>query len=158
MKRTLVVILVLVAACSSATWSFPGEIKGYRLLKLVKGKEALREINRLHGKRIQAVKGAIAVYVEENKRAMIWVSQAPSEEVASQQVKLMINKMNKGGSPFFHFSTGRIGCLSFLHFLGLGQEHYLFAKGTSVYWISAPIGDGKAFLRVFARKGCPFNL
>ncbi len=152
----LVLGLVLLVACGSYTWSFPNKIEGYRLVKLIKGKAALREINKLHGREIQAVKGAIAVYVKDGQRAMVWVSQAPSDRVAFRQVEVMMEKMEKG-SPFYNFTMDKVGCLLVYHFLGLGQEHYLFAQDHSVFWISAPTGDGKAFLRVFARKGCPLN-
>lgn len=142
--------------CSSYDWSFPNKVEGYRLAKLIKGRTALREINRLHGKKVEALKGAIAIYMRGGQRAMVWVSLAPSDKVASQQVEVMMEKMERGG-PFHHFAMDKVGCLLVYHFLGLGQEHYLFAQDDSVYWISAPVGDGIAFLRVFARKGCPLN-
>ena len=149
-------VFVLLLACSSYTWSFPNKIHGFRLVKLIKGKEALQEINKLHGRKIQAVKGAIAVYIKEGRRAVVWVSQAPSDKVAFRQVEVMMEKMKKA-SPFYEFTMDRIGCLLVYSFLGLGQEHYLFSQDDAVYWISAPRGEGRAFLRVFARKGCPLS-
>ena len=157
MKRVgWLVVLVFLLACGSYTWSFPGKIEGYRLARLIKGREALEEINKLHGRKIQAVKGAIAVYVKKGRKAVVWVSQAPSDRVAFRQVEVMMEKMEKA-SPFYRFTMDKVGCLLVYHFMGLGQEHYLFAQDSSVYWISAPVGEGMAFLRVFARKGCPLT-
>ena len=152
----MVAFAILMGCSLSYTWSFPSRIEGYRLVKLIKGKEALREINKLHGRKIQAVKGAIAVYVRDGQKAVVWVSQAPSDKVAFHQVEVMMEKMRRA-SPFYGFTMDKMGCLLVYHFMGLGQEHYLFSQDDAVYWISAPMGDGMAFLRVFARKGCPLT-
>lgn len=145
----------LLWGCSSPKrWSFPHKIDGYYLSQLTTGDKALAQVNRLHGKPIQALKGAIAIYGRGEKRAMVWVSLALSPQVALQQVGIMVEKMEEGG-PFHDFSMDRMGCVLVHRFLGLGQEHYLFAHGASVFWISAPVGEGRPFVMVFVRSECP---
>jgi len=145
----------LLWGCSSPKrWSFPHKIDGYSLSQLITGDKVLAQVNRLHGKPIQALKGAIAIYGRGEKRAMVWVSLAPSSQMALQQVGIMVEKMEEGG-PFHDFSMDRMGCILVHRFLGLGQEHYLFAYGASVFWISAPGGEGKPFVMVFVRRECP---
>jgi len=139
---------------SSKRWSFPHKIDGYSLSRLITGGKALAQVNGLHGKPIQALKGSIALYEGEGKEAMVWVSLAPSSQMALQQVGIMVEKMEERG-PFHDFSTGKVGCILVHRFLGLGQEHYLFSHGASVFWISAPVGEGKPFVKVFARRECP---
>ncbi len=142
--------------CSSPKrWAFPHRIDGYSLSQLITGGKALTQINRLHGKTIQALKGAIAIYGRDEKRAMVWVSLAPSSQTALQQVRIMVEKMEERG-PFHDFSMDKMGYIVVHRFLGLGQEHYLFAHGASVFWISAPVGEGRPFIMVFVRRGCPF--
>jgi len=149
-------VFFVLFSCSSRSWRFPNKVDGYRLVKLIKGKRAVEEINRLHGKKINVLKAAIAVYAGDGKSAVIWVSRAPSEKEALAQTEAMITRMEKR-SPFYGFEVRKVGCLTVYHFKGLGKEHYLFYRKGDVFWISAPSGDGIKFLKLFATAACPLT-
>ncbi len=157
--RLLVFVYIsifLFISCSSYEWRFPNKVDGYKLTKLLKGESAVREINKLHGKKIRVLNAAIAIYAKGEKTAVIWVSKALTKKEALVQTEAMITKMRKG-SPFSDFEVKKLGCLLVYHFKGLGKEHYLFYRKQDVFWISAPLGDGIKFLKLFAIPGCPLS-
>jgi hypothetical protein len=87
---------------------------------------------------IDVVKGFIAQYKGPHGLATIWVSEAVSEELAEEQIVIMIKKM-KGNkrSPFSHYRDLRVKDLKVIAFDGMRQTHYVFRDNKWVYWISA---------------------
>ena len=133
-------IAILASSCTRAPFvpRFDPQIGNLKLVKLIEGEEAIEEINRLHGTTIQALRGFIAHYENARKKAVIWVSEAESEDMAQEQIEVMLRKM-KGSprSPFGHYRDLDRKGLPVIAFEGLRQVHYVFRIGEWVYWMDA---------------------
>jgi hypothetical protein len=108
------------------------------LVKLVTGDDALKAINKLHGMPIDVARGLIAHYEGMNDKATIWVSEASSQDLAEEQIVVMIRKMKSNArSPFSHYRTMNKKGFRVIAFDGMGQVHYVFRDNKWAYWISA---------------------
>ena len=130
--------LLLFSPCRANDLPFDPDIRGWKLVKLIGGDEAVRAIDRLHGTPIDVLRGYIAHYGGGGGEATIWVSEAASQEAAQEQIDVMIHKM-KGNpkSPFDEYRSLEKKGSPVIGFRGLGQAHYVFRTGRWVYWVSA---------------------
>ena len=67
---------------------------------------------------------------------MLYLSQASSTAQAARQLKQMSDRIQKGGSPFYHLKTSKQGKLTLYSALGQGQIHYFYQRGSSVVWLA----------------------
>jgi hypothetical protein len=84
----------------------------------------------------------------------IWRSEAPDATRATAQVERMRARIAEGGSPFEipHRVRGRSGV--YVTF-GMGQEHFFFARGTSVWWVAVtPSLAGRALPEALEASTC----
>ena len=138
--RLWILLGLLLAGCNepSSGPSFDPHIQDLELVKLITGDDAIKAVNKLHGMPIDAVRGFIAHYEGVNDKATIWVSEASSQDLAEEQLVVMIHKMKSNArSPFSHYRTLNIKGFSVIAFDGTGQVHYVFRDSKWVYWISA---------------------
>jgi hypothetical protein len=137
----LLAICLLLAGCNEVSRSgdpFDPHIEGLELVEWISGDEAIKDINKLHGMPIDVVKGFIAKYKGPHEKATIWVSEAASEELAEEQIVIMIRKMKRNKrSPFSHYRDLRVKDVKVVAFDGMRQTHYVFRDNKWVYWISA---------------------
>ena len=138
--RLWILLGLLLAGCNESASGppFDTDIEGFELVKLITGDDAIKEINKLHGMPIDIVRGFIAHYQGVDDKATIWVSEASSQKLATEQIAVMMDKM-KGNrrSPFSHYRTFNTKGFEIMAFDGMGQAHYVFRDGNWVYWISA---------------------
>jgi hypothetical protein len=137
----LVALAVLLAGCNEASRSgdpFNPHIEGLELVEWISGDEATKSINKLHGTPIDVVTGFIAKYKGPHEKATIWVSEAKSQELADEQITIMIQKMKENKrSPFSHYRDVYVKGSKVIAFDGMRQTHYVFRDDKWVYWISA---------------------
>jgi hypothetical protein len=108
------------------------------MVQLVTGEEARKAIDSLHGMPIDVVRGFIAHYKGPYGKAVVWVSEATTEELAQEQIDVMIDKMkNSRRSPFSNYRQWDAEGTPVIAFDGMGQVHYVFKEKTWVYWVSA---------------------
>jgi len=139
-----VVVCLLLLACSHSDSSLPFDpnIKDLDMVELITGEEAQKAIDRLHGMAIPVVRGFIAHYKGGYGGATVWVSEATTEDLASEQIDVMIDKMKKSKrSPFSNYRQWNKEGTTVIAFDGMGQVHYVFKDKTWVYWVSA---DGRS--------------
>ena len=135
-----VLFAFLLAGCNKSPSGppFDPRIKGFELVKLITGDDAIKAINQLHAKPINLLRGFIAQYKGIHDEATIWVSEASSQELAQRQIAVMIEKMkNSARSPFSHYRTFDSNGIKVIAFDGMGQVHYVFKRNAWVYWITA---------------------
>ena len=142
LKNCLFWILVgfLAVGCKQAPSvpQFDPQIGGLTLVELLEGEEAIKQINKLHGKSIKVVRGFIAHYEGDHQKAALWVSEAESDALAQDQIGVMIDKMKSNPrSPFSNYRTLERQGHQVMAFDGMRQVHYVFREGPWVYWISA---------------------
>ena len=148
LKRYVGVVLttlaLLPAGYGGAVRAGPPESLGdLRLLHSTEGKEALREINRLHGKDLGARDGYVAHYQKDGVVAMLYLAQASSTGQAGRQLERMSDRIKRGASPFYHLKTSRQGEITLYSALGQGQVHYFYQRDSSVVWLAvdAPVAQ-----------------
>lgn len=115
---------------------FPKTISELSRIKLVEGEDAIKMVNRLHGKPINIKRAWVAYYGEisdKNKKVTIWVSEAFSSFQAKRQTENMMKKIISSKGPFYNFQKSD----EIFTFYGLGEKHAVFCKNRLVFWISA---------------------
>ncbi|WP_319582757.1 hypothetical protein [uncultured Pseudodesulfovibrio sp.] len=131
----------------------PEAVDGLKRVQLVTGSEAQDEVNRLHGKALEAEASAIARYASGDERpAEVWVSRVESEKEARRQTGLMVHKMFENPkSPFKN--PGRLdhNGLAVYRFSGMGQVHLIWHSGDLVWWVSASEDAIQPFLDALCR-------
>lgn len=138
----LTALALLLAGYGAAAWAGPPRSLGdLQLLHASQGKEALREINRLHGKEVGGKGGYVAHYEKDGAVAMLYLAQASSAAQADRQLKKMSDRIQSGDSPFYHLKTSRQGTITLYSALGQGQIHYFYRREASVLWLAvdAPV-------------------
>ena len=140
--RVAACLLLLACSHSDPSLPFDPNIKDLDMVQLVTGEDAQKAIDRLHGMPINVVRGFIAHYKGVYGKATIWVSEATTENLAIEQIEVMIDKMKKSKrSPFSNYRQWNKEGLNVIAFDGMGQVHYVFKDKTWVYWVSA---DGRS--------------
>lgn len=133
-----ILILSLFAGCEDPDLVFAPQIGDMSLAELLKGDEAGDAINRLHGTSIDMRRAYVAHYKGVGEKASIWVSEAPTEQLAVEQIRVMLDKMkNNVRSPFKDYRDFKKEGFEIIAFTGIGQIHYVFKANKWVYWISA---------------------
>ena len=128
---------------------FPPKLGVFKLVKLIKGKKAMEEVYKLHGKKINIKSAWVAHYqnIKNSKdEVTVWISQASSEKEAKKQVEVMMKKIiNSSSTPFYHFSKMK----DIYIFSGLGKRHLVFPKKEFVFWITGEPGELRYFIHYY---------
>jgi hypothetical protein len=151
----ILIAIIHISACNrepvSLTSLFPEIIEGLQRVQLITGIQALKEINKLHGKEIGIIEGGIGTYQTNNgPPAMVWISRSKKAELARHQTEVMIKKMLLSPhSPFHHPVQRELQGINIYQFQGMGQIHYICCRNDLVFWISAVAHQGDAILQAF---------
>lgn len=113
----------------------PQTLADFPLVGSVRGPEALREITKLHGRRIDATDAVVARY---DSGITLWLSQSPTTLAASSLLWRM-NRLMAGGTEVFSAPQPReVHGRTVFFTTGLGQRHVYYQSGRSVLWVTAP--------------------
>jgi hypothetical protein len=112
----------------------PSGFAGELLTTSIGGDEAIAEVAALHGARFPVTQAAIATYGDG--RIKIWLSAAPDEATAAEQVEEMARRIAAGGSPF-SAPVPLAGERRIYRTSGMGQRHFFFSSGSTVWWVAA---------------------
>lgn len=115
----------------------PGSLGDLKLLHASQGKEALEEINRLHGKELSAKNGYVAHYEKEGATAMVYLARASSTDEAGRQLEQMRARIQRGDTPFSNLKTLKEEGKTLYSVLGQGQTHYFYRQEANVLWLAA---------------------
>ena len=149
----LTALALLLAGYGGAVRAEPPKSLGeLELLHALQGKEALREINRLHGKEIGGNNGYVAHYEKDGAVAMLYLAQASTAAQAARQLKQMSNRIERGDSPFYHLKTSRQGEITLYSALGQGQIHYFYQRDASVLWLAVDPPVAKQTLTALLKR------
>lgn len=124
----------------------PRSLGSLGLVHAVQGKEALRHINRLHGKGVGAIDGYVAHYEKDGAAAVLYRSQASSRAEATGQLGRMTEAIRRGDGPFHDLKASRRGEATVYSVLGQGQKHYFFQRDASVLWLAVDAAVAKPAL------------
>lgn len=123
----------------------PPSLSGMPMAESVTGAEAVRGVEQLHGTSFPMESAEIARYAGVDGMAMVWVAVAGDPADATDLMRRMVDRISEGSSPFEppRRIAGKPGVWSTR---GMGQAHYFFARGDSVWWVSADPGMGDRVL------------
>ncbi|MEZ7198466.1 hypothetical protein [Pseudodesulfovibrio karagichevae] len=149
----LVFAMAVPALADDLSGLLPEAVGGLKRVRLVTGAEARAEVDRLHGKSLEAEASAIARYAEDDGRpAEVWVSRVASEAEARRQTGLMVHKMFENPkSPFRAPKRLDHDGLAVYRFTGMGQVHLIWHSGDLVWWVSAAPDEVQPFLDALCR-------
>ncbi len=142
---------------SHASSTAPSYLREMELIGEVTGKEALAEINKLHGKDIDVVDGYMAEYGHNRNRAMVWVARASNQEAASSLLKGMVERIEggTGKQPFRNLRSVSVGGKQVFAVDGPGGDNFFYASDNKVVWLALQLQGGdsigvvKTALKVF---------
>jgi hypothetical protein len=129
----------------------PGAVAGIPLLTASTGRQAIDEIESLHGQDFVLTDGARGSY-GDNGEVTLWVSASASESAASQLLIAMYDKISKGNSSFEPMGEKDMDGRTVYQLEGMGQTHYYFQSGNLVIWLagtSSLMDEALAQLLVF---------
>jgi len=126
--------------------AIPMELADQPLTAYIDGPDAIAGVAQLHGSTFPMTDAEIATYGDG--LATIWRSGTPDAATAADQVERMHERIAGGGSPFDapHPVRGRSGVYATF---GMGQKHFFFSSGASVWWVAvAPSMAGDTLTEV----------
>ena len=121
------------ALASAGGAAIPMDLADQPLTSYVDGPDAIADVARLHGSTFVMTDAEIATY--GNGLATIWRSGTPDAATAADQVERMRERIASGGTPFDAPHPVRKQPGVYATF-GMGQEHFFFARGASVWWVA----------------------
>ena len=121
----------------------PATLAGSPMTNEVTGSEAIQQIASLHGKDFPIVSAEIGQYADG--RMTVWMSIESDAAGAADMVVRMGERISGGGSPFasprpFAAEPGVWSTR------GMGQMHFFFARGDSVWWLASDPGLARSAL------------
>jgi len=142
------ILLLLITPSLTMGYLLPQSIGSMRLDKLLVGKEARKEIDRLHGKHLEFRKGYIGTYIGGDRKAKVWVSEYDSEEDAAEANLRMARKIKAmEGKGFHHFREFYINETPVNFVLEQGRAHYFFQNGKKVIWLEVDPSEARKTIR-----------
>jgi hypothetical protein len=150
MKRTLVILLILIGAVISMSafgWlsydqklanpdpvPIPDALAALPLSNRMTGNQASFDFLQMHGKQFPLTSGAVGIYGDG--QATLWVAGAPLKSMARDMVIAMRDKIAEGRSPFTPTGESSADGRTVYSLEGMGQKHYYFQSGNLVIWLA----------------------
>ena len=124
----------------SAQLVIPDRIGAMRLLDSQRGKEAVAQINKLHGTDVGIDDGYIASYVGGGNQVMLWVARTASPNEAKRLIDLMNEKSKASSSSasavFTDLQDLQKEGKTIYTVVGQGQKHYYYQTSAKVIWLA----------------------
>jgi len=124
----------------------PDSIGPMKLKESKTGSEALKELFRLHGKRMGLANGYVGEYRGENGNATVYYSVAKNEDISVRLLEFMVKRIGEGNKYFQGLKEERRGSFIFYSVTGMGQNHFFFRIADKVIWIAADAPVAEMFL------------
>lgn len=118
----------------------PGKLAGLPLAETLTGQDALRQIDSMHPSQFPVSDAVVGYYKGMGHEATIWVAVTPAESMGPAMSQAMASAISGGNTPFGEPQQMGGGVW---RMEGMGQVHYFFPSGGSVWWLSAdgPLAD-----------------
>ncbi len=119
--------------------ALPAVLGQLRLVTIVGGEEARAVVDRMHGKRVAQTGNWIGLYSGPGGNATVYLTRYASVAAAESDGNTMGERIaaGEGGGVFGHFRRTAIDSQPISVCMGLGQVHFFFSRGRSLYWLAA---------------------
>lgn len=154
-KLPALVLIVLVAAVCffprHEGTSLPPSLGSLKRAKELRGNEATEIIDKMHGKGVTAKENVIAVYSAADGNAVVYLSVYGSEKEATEARERMAARIRNGNETFGQYQSMTVEGWPVSFCLGLGQAHFFFSHGESLYWLAVDISCSSPTARELVR-------
>ena len=134
----LTILISLPAFASLKDFSPPAKLGELALAKASRGSQALQEIGKLHGKRMEQLQdGLVARYGGGKVEAILWLAEPKPEVKPEKLLSAMLAGISRGG-PFAPAKEQKFGQMTIYTTQGLGKNHYLYSTARYVVWLEVP--------------------
>ncbi len=138
----------------------PERLGNLELIGIVRGAEAMTQLNRLHGLDINLADAFVAVYTHSspyhgNSHATIWVGRVESTEAASRLTQRMVDSINEGGSAFNNLQRLTVADHEVFQVDGSGGRHFFYnsqKQREAVVWLTIEADDPLPILKEALNK------
>ncbi len=127
----------------------PDSIGDLKLGKFKTGKEALKELFRLHGRKMGLINGYVADYTNKDGKATVYYSVAKNEKLAGRLISWMIKRIGKSHEIFRDMKKESFKSQIFYSVYGMNQKHFFFCKNDKIIWIAADPQVAYSFIENF---------
>jgi hypothetical protein len=112
----------------------PQSLAGVPLVDTLTGDDALQQVDSMHPSEFPLSGATVGYYKNADHESTMWVAMTPSEQMGPAMSASMADAIGNNDTPFGtpQQMDGGVWKLE-----GLGQVHYFFPAGASVWWISA---------------------
>ncbi|HLC25411.1 MAG TPA: hypothetical protein VJM80_01430 [bacterium] len=153
----LFAIIPLQAGAGTKQIPLPATLGDMRLDHSLQGKEALKDISRLHGKTFDLKDGFVGHYSNKTSKAMVWLSESKNLEQSLQLLQMMTAEIRRGRGPYSNFQEFDIGGKVVYTVDGQGQQHYFYGAGKRNVWLAVDPGAAQKALHELLVKIKPFD-
>lgn len=131
----LMVPMVLWTCYSDPEAKLPQTIADDTLTEVIRGAEATKIINEMHGKSLGTDEYVIGYYGPKENKNILYLSIFPDEQAAKQDFMNMSMKMSQGTAVFTPLKVMNKGDQVQFTTMGMGKAHFMFRdKQTLIWW------------------------
>ena len=144
---------VLAAYAQAVPLEPPKTVGVLSLVHALRGKEALRAIDRLHGKGLAGTDGDVAHCENNGRVATLYVSRPARSSTNGAQIERMATGIRAGKTPFYHLKSYERDGTTVYSALGQEQIHYFYRRDVDVVWIAADPAVANEVVEHLLRRG-----
>jgi len=131
----------------------PEQLAGMKLVKHLEGKEAVSQMNQLHGTDIGVTGGFLAEYAGASQRLSVWVGKTNGEAAAAELLRIMTDKIAAGNPTFTGLQKSTLEGKTVFSVQSREGRHYYYQSGDAVVWLAVqapePLSVAREALRTF---------
>jgi len=137
---TIPVLLLFIMGCSPREESpLPNAILNLEKVETLSGNEAANVIDHLHQNEVTPAQNYVGRYADEQYTATYYLSLYDSSDEAQEELRAMVESMERGGHVFDHVRKINIKDKDVWMALGMGQAHYFYAEGNQLIWLAIDV-------------------
>ncbi len=114
---------------------FPERLGDLYLVKVIKGEEALANVQSFQGTTIDIAQAYIPHYQIGNRQAIIWITESHHEEDAAELIQRMSHTI-PNNEKFYNFDIFYTSGIKVYQVERMGWFNYFYQKENGVYWVS----------------------
>ncbi|MBI2907395.1 MAG: hypothetical protein HYX92_07060 [Chloroflexi bacterium] len=151
----LAAILMSMRGSTSQTLAVPEIFAGMRLMKQVEGKEAVAQMNKLHGTDIGVISGYLADYAGDRptQRMTVWSGKTRDDATAAELLRVMTGKIAAGNPVFTGLEKLTLEGKTVYTVKSGDGTHFYYQSRDAVVWLAItsrdPLSVAKEAVRVF---------
>lgn len=128
------IIIFGFTGCSSNKNDLPEKLGDLSLFKVIQGNEAVKVVDKMHGKRLGAIEYLIGYYGNDDSKNILYVSVFENAKAAKVDLMNMAMKMARGTSVFAPLTFEEMGEKVSFRTEGMGLVHYFYRVDNILLW------------------------